>query len=110
MGTVKHIYDTYGLVAESLDSACALLERAIALMLEARESSYRVGDYFGLGPSHKGEVILQRNYDDVEKEWTESKHQDVPFLLYVSESPRADQFKNALEAQPGVRHLRRELT
>lgn len=40
-GHSKYIYDTYGIVADSLDSACALVQRAIALKLEPRESSYR---------------------------------------------------------------------
>jgi hypothetical protein len=109
MSSVNKTFDVYGVSAADLESARSLVEDAIGIELEPRESSYRGGDYFGLGGPGGENFILQANHDAVEDEWAESQHRDVPFVLYVSESRRADQLRAALDATAGIRLLRREV-
>ncbi len=108
MGKVKKQYDLYGVFADNIEAARSLVERTIGLEFQAHESSYRGGAYFRLYDVGREHFILQRNYDDFEGEWFEQKYREVPFILYVNDTRRSDELREALTAQSSIRLLRHE--
>jgi hypothetical protein len=102
------IFDLYGLTVSSLDDARALIEYVIHKPLKAHESSHHCGAYWRLDLPDGGSLILQKNYDEFENEWTEESFRDVPYLLYVSKYLQADELKSDLCKEIDVvKHLRR---
>jgi hypothetical protein len=108
MDQMTKVFDLYGVLANSIEDACSAVERAIGERLNAHESSYRGGDYYRLHSVGQEHFILQRNFDEFEGEWHEENFQDMPFLLYVNETRRSDDLREALTAQPCICLLRHE--
>lgn len=82
-------------------------EKALKISFSTHESSYHSGDYYRSGNAGSENFILQRNYDDFEKEWAESRFKEHAVLLYVNESQRAKIVETALTTA-GFELLRRE--
>lgn len=84
---MKFTYDTYGMVAQDLGSACAMVEQALNITMVHRTSDY-VGDYDQFPFEGGGQIKLQSNRLEHEEEdaWMEPKYKDFPFILYVSET------------------------
>jgi hypothetical protein len=102
------IFDLYGLEVPSMDDARALFEEVAHQPLNAHESSHHCGEYWRLDLPNGGSLILQRNFDDFENEWTEESFKAYPFLLYVSDYPQADKLRSALNNLAKLAtHLRR---
>jgi len=62
----------------------------------AHESSYHCGEYFRSSSVNTDDenFILQKNYDDWFKEWTEEEYSQYPFLLYADNTLRAKEIAN----------------
>lgn len=101
-------YDLYGLSCRNLEEAKARVEPALGVTLIAHESGYHCGDYYRYKDVGEEHFILQRNFDDLEGEWTEPANQDQPLLLYVNETDRSAELRDALEQVDGVVRLRHQ--
>jgi hypothetical protein len=108
MDQVTKVFDLYGVLANSIEDACSAVERAIGERLNAHESGYRGGDYYRLHDVGQEHFILQRNFDEFDGEWFEVDFQDMPFILYVNETGRSGDLREALTAQPCISLLRHE--
>ena len=101
------VYDVYGFGLMDLDSAMLLARKALGLEFVLHESDYR-GVYYRHGTAGPENFIIQKNYDSFEDEWTDEKHQEHIVLLYVNETPRADELRSMLlHRVEGIKHLQR---
>lgn len=102
-------FDLYGFRTDDLEAARASVESALGVQLQAHESSYHCGDYYCLGKDGEENLILQRNFDDFEEEWTEEQFKSTPILLYVNHTQRPEELEEALTSRiGGIALLRRE--
>jgi len=101
-------YDLYGYDDQDIESARQAIQDAFGIVLKAHESSYHCGAYYRLGDIGTEHFILQRNYDDFEKEWTEDAFQKYPLFLYVNETARAEDLEKKLTSNQRFKLLRRE--
>lgn len=81
---MKH-FELYGYPTGSLDAVKNLLELALGIEFQERESYYRCGKYFRYDYPTQGRLLLQRNYDEVENEWAEEEYRDKALLLYADD-------------------------
>ena len=79
------------------------LESLLGISFEERESSYYGGRYFRFESPAFGQFILRDNFDSVENEWIEESHQDLPFLLCISERTDSEKLKRTLAQVNGCR-------
>jgi len=82
-------YLLFGILGDDLHGVRSLVERALEIQMTLHESGYRCGEYYRLGDVGVEHFILQRNYDEVEGEWTEPMFTEYGLLLYVNETDRA---------------------
>lgn len=83
-------YLLFGIEGDSLNDARAQVEAALEIKMELHESGYRGGEYYRLHDVGREHFILQRNYDDLEGEWTDPSCKDCGILLYANEVERYD--------------------
>ena len=102
------VYDLYGVACSDLEEARAKVEPVLGVSLVAHESDYHCGEYYGYRDVGEEHFILQRNYDSFDTEWTEPDSQDKPFLLYVNETDRSNELREALERVDGVALLKHQ--
>src|SRR5947208_1547401 len=102
-------YDMFGIVADDLEAAREIVERLLSVRLVAHESGYRGGEYYRLSDVGREHLILQRNYDDFEREWTEPSQKDKPFLLYVNETERSREVQEALTVDDRVSLIKHQV-
>lgn len=101
-------YALYGHLSDSdIHVVCGIIERALSVKFVAHESSYR-GEYYRAGITGEENFVLQKNYDEYEKEWTEPEHQKYPFLLYINATPRLAELKKTLESVEGLSLIKHE--
>lgn len=89
-------YDLYGVHAESIQLARALVEKALSLSLEERDSSYHRGPYFAYGKMGGENFELKMNLDPFEDVPAEEQFSDFRFLLYVNNTTRSNGLTSAL--------------
>jgi hypothetical protein len=72
----------YGINAPTLEVSHAEIVSLTHLEFKLHESSFRAGDYY----LHKGdkfkEVIIQKNFDEMNDEWFEDEFKEYPFIIY----------------------------
>lgn len=100
-------FDVYGFLVE-MEEARPVVENALHVALVAHESSYHCGEYYRHADGGQESLILQKNFDVTDNEWTEAEHKAYPTVLYVSESPRADLIRDRLLSEANAILLRRE--
>ena len=76
----------FGLLAVSLEEARPLLERVFAQPLQLHHSAFRGGTYYLLRSEDPEEVVLQRNWDDVDQEKLEQSASEYDLLIFLSTS------------------------
>jgi hypothetical protein len=89
-------YLLFGIEGGDLHRARDRLERALGIKMDLHESGYRCGEYYRLGDVGDEHFILQRNFDDLEHEWTEPACREYGLLFYANETDRADFICSAL--------------
>lgn len=89
-------YLLFGIRGDDLQAARSRVEHALGFKLDLHESGYRCGEYYRLGDVGGEHFILQKNYDEVEGEWTEPTCKEYGILLYANESERAEFICTAL--------------
>lgn len=84
-------YDLYGVKVNEITSAKLLIEEVLGVTMAEHESSYHCGVYFRVSSLDTGEenFILQKNFDEYEKEWAEDDFRDYLILLYVNDTLRS---------------------
>jgi hypothetical protein len=83
-------YLLFGIDGEDLQDARARIERALGIRMELHDSDYLCGDYYRFGRVGGENFILQKNFDEVEGEWTDPGCTEFGLLLYASETDRAE--------------------
>ncbi|HJZ55098.1 MAG TPA: hypothetical protein VKE74_09080 [Gemmataceae bacterium] len=99
--------NTYGFGGDDLARVKTVIETALGIHLEARESFYRGGDYYLAKLPGGDQVALQKNLDLVGGSLRHEEYPEVGLLLLVSSSNRADEFRERLMQVEGIRHLTR---
>lgn len=89
-------YLLFGLKATTSTVHALDLSTPLAINMDLHESGYRCGEYYRLGDVGDEHFILQRNFDDVEGEWTEPARQEGGLLFYANETDRAEFICSAL--------------
>lgn len=92
---MKKIFDIYGAEANDLDLFREIIQSALGMQFEAHESSY-LGSYYRWGVQYGEEIVLQKNYDDVEKEFREERFKNFAILIYVNLSRDPDGIRKRL--------------
>lgn len=82
-------YLLLGIEGDDLGKARSQIERSLGIKMELHESGYRCGEYYRLGDVGHEHFILQRNFDEVEGEWTEPGCKECGLLFYANETDRA---------------------
>jgi hypothetical protein len=90
------IYDLYGFLSIDIDEAKNLLEAAINIKFEARESSYQGGNYFRSGKTSHEHFVLKRNIDPYDDEPAEMSFPEYPTLFYVNDTLRSDDLQEKM--------------
>jgi hypothetical protein len=90
------IYDLYGSQAADLEEARDVLEAALGIRFEARESSYQGGDYFRWGENEAEHLILKRNVDPFDDEPVEESFSQYPILFYVNDTLRSTEVQEQI--------------
>lgn len=89
-------YDLYGIEAESLDDAKAILERLLVCSFEERESTYHAGTYYTFGDETGEHFMLKENRDPFENTPAEDSFPNSKLLLYVNETTRSKELQDVL--------------
>jgi hypothetical protein len=92
-------YDLYGLYSDDLDSLAGIIGQVLGITFIPHDSSYRGGAYYRFGTPGQEELILQRNYDEIDQEVVESEFGAYPFLLYVGPTNRSREIRERLMTQ-----------
>lgn len=102
-------YDLYGITVETIEQAKAVVEEAISVKLETRESAYHRGHYFASGETGEENFEVKANIDPFEDSPLEPEFAKHPFLLYVNNTDRSNALSALLlRANAQVALLRRE--
>ena len=100
--------DLYGIKGDSVGGVRKNIEGALGVEFMLHESDYLGGDYYRHGTLGEEHFILQRNFDDVDKEWTEEEFEEYDILFYVNETTRAQEIQKLLiNSVPRIALLRR---
>lgn len=70
--------------------------------MSLHESGYRGGEYYRLGDVGGEHFILQKNFDEVDGEWTEPTWRECRLLFYANETERAGFIRAALVGVAGL--------
>jgi len=82
-------YLLFGIEGDDLEAARARIEHALRIKMDLHESGYRCGEYYRLGDVGREHFILQKNFDEIEEDWTEPGCKNYGLLFYANETSRA---------------------
>ena len=103
------IYDLYGIDAESIIEARALIESMLSMSFEERDSSFHRGPYFAAGRTGTENFEIKINLDPYEDVPNEEAYPDANFLLYVNNTERSQALTEIFSKSNGsVKLLRHE--
>jgi len=106
----EHRYDDYGIDGLDLPGARALVEKALGIQLEERESSYYAGTYFCLRTKHGRAIMLYQSYDEVGSTWVREHYRAHPVIMEVARLDGMEELHGRLlEHHPHVVLLRRSV-
>lgn len=83
------IYDLYGCVRADLEEAKNILESALDIKFEIRNSDYQGGDYLRSGKTTDEHFVLKRNLDSFDDGPAEILFAEYPILFYVNGTSRS---------------------
>jgi hypothetical protein len=107
------IHDLYGFLETTMKTAQEQVSQALDMPLCAAYDTYRGGDYYCTTCGSTESLVIQRNFDSAEQEWTEAALQRYAVLLFirVATSDRAEQIRRQLSVHvPTAVHVRRIAT
>jgi len=82
------------------------VERALGVTLEAHDSLYMGGAYYGAGRKGGETITLSRNYVYAMDDCLEAEYKDWPLLLRVYMTPRGSELAQALGQVPQLSVVR----
>lgn len=89
-------YDTYGFKAMTLEEVLPLVQQALGLQLQERDSSYYAGTYYLYKESYDRELKLYGNKDPVTGYWVREHYRDYAVILEVSALSNMDEIRRKL--------------
>ncbi len=95
------IYDLYGFSSDDLKETKNLLEAALGIHFDARDSTYEGGDYFHHEERDGEDFMLKRNVDPFDDEPAELFFPTYPILLYVNHTLRSENLQQKLAQVEG---------
>lgn len=98
------VYDIYGLETDDMELVSSLIEKALGIKFEERESYYSGGTYYNCGDDPEEENFsIQQNYNAIDEEWEEEDYTHLQTLFYVNNTEMGDHLRTLLEnAIPGI--------
>ena len=90
----------FGVRSATLDEARALVEKALGIVFEERESLHHGGRYFAFGKPGLRDLILQENVDLLDDEPAEPNFTNYGHLLYLDAATERSSFLTALQGAP----------
>lgn len=90
------IYALYGFMSDDIDSARKLLESALGMQFDRRDSDFQGGEYFQWGKTDGEHFVLKRNIDPIDGEPAEMAFPAHRILFYVNDSERAAEWQERL--------------
>ena len=87
--------DLYGTKSADIDRIRLKVEGALDCKLTPHDSTY-VGDYFRADLMNGEKIILQRNIDPLDGKPSETKFSRYRCLIYISNTARSSDIKQAL--------------
>ncbi|MPS29594.1 MAG: hypothetical protein E2576_01070 [Alcaligenaceae bacterium] len=103
------IYDLYGFMPDDIDGAKDVLESALGMQLDARDSYYQGGGYFQWGKTSDEHFLLKRNVDPIDGEPAEPSFPKYKVLFYANDTSRSESLQKMIdEAAKGFVLLRHE--
>jgi hypothetical protein len=105
--------DLYGFNAGDLETARTLVEKALGVEFDLRNSSYHGGDYYSKQLDNKDEILVQTNNDNDGQEgsWADEDYKNFGILLRVYSPEHGDEYKSILTSNgSGFIILERSLT
>jgi hypothetical protein len=101
-------YDLYGYSHDNdIRAARDFVANTLGIKFAAHESLYHGGEYYRNHGDEGENFILKRNYDELENEWTEPRHESYPLLLYVNATLRARELERMLVLTERFKLLKR---
>lgn len=83
------IYDLYGFMSDDIEGARTILEFALGIQFNIRESDYQGGKYLQWGETNDEHFVLKRNVDPIDGEPAEMAFPVHQILLYVNDTGRS---------------------
>lgn len=83
------IYDLYGVLSDDIEAAQKILETALNIQFEIRNSDYQGGDYFQWGKADNEHFVLKRNIDPFDGQPAEMSFPVYKVLFYVNDTARS---------------------
>jgi hypothetical protein len=96
----------YGLESSSIDEAKEVIERSLGVRFSAHESLYHGGAYYRYQQG-RTEIILQLNYDLLDKSPAEPEAGELPLLVYIDGDDDAAALEFRLRQMPTARLIHR---
>lgn len=90
--------DIYGAKSDDIEYVKTAIESTLQIHFEPHYSSYHGGEYYRSGEASSEHFILQRNVELIDGEPAERDYADFPVILYVEETKRFPEIREALEA------------
>ena len=88
-------FDLYGYKDDhTLTQFVSEVEKLLKVAFEIHNSYYRGGDYYIYNFNNNENVIIQTNYNKIEKEFTEPVFKDFKVLIYVNYTIRLSEIHN----------------
>jgi hypothetical protein len=89
-------HDTYGFTATTLDEVVPLVQQALGLQLQKRESSYYAGTYYLYKQAYGQELIIFRNQNPVTGSWVRGEYRGHAVILEVGGLSNMDEIRRKL--------------
>lgn len=95
------IYDLYGSVSGDINEAKELVESALGVKFDLRESEYQGGEYFQWGATVGEHFVLKQNVDPVDGGVAELSFPTYSILLYLNDTPRSRELQEKIRQESG---------
>lgn len=91
-------YALFGMHGISLEAVRIAVEETLGIRFTPHESLY-AGEYYVWGETAGKNLVLQENFDPLEKEWAEEEFQHCEVLLYANEVEDPEKLEGLLSDQ-----------
>lgn len=89
-------YDLYGSLSKDIHAAKHILELALGIKFEGRDSWYQGGGYFQWGSAGGEHFVLKRNSDPIDDVPSEMSFPAYKILLYLNDTVRSTELQEII--------------